>query len=320
MKEKNYKYMVNVRCFAYNQEKYIRKCLEGFIMQKTTFKFKVVVHDDASTDNTATIIKEFADKYPTIIVPIFETENQYSKRDGSLGRIMREQTLDAKYIAFCEADDYWTDPYKLQKQVDFLEANPEYGMCYTRVQIYNQHTHAFERKPFGGPSVSFSELVKDNSVPSLSVLRRTSVEEQYVLEGHNKDKGWTMGDYPRWLWYACTSKIKFLPDITGVYRVLDKSASHSPNVETKEKFVFQTYEIIRYFSNYFGKKECYDEQRLYKSLHNNAVLYGDLKRERAYYQKIVHPEMIRRIKHLICSHDFLYDLFANKLFTSLKRQ
>lgn len=315
-----YEYMVNVRCFAYNQEKYIRQCLEGFIMQKTRFKFKAVVHDDASTDNTTTIIKEYAEKYPNIIVPIFETENQYSKKDGSLGRIMREHTSNSKYIAFCEADDYWTDPYKLQKQVDFLEANPDFGMCYTRVLYYNQSKQKYERKPFGGPSTSFSELVKQNTIPSLSVLRRAAVEENYFLEGHSINKGWTMGDYPLWLWYACTSKIKYMDDITGVYRVLNQSASHSPNVETKESFVFQTFEIIRYFSNVYNKQECYDEQNLYRSLHNNAVLYGDFKRERHYYQKIVHPELIRRVKHLICSHEFLYDLFANRLFFSLKRR
>ena len=80
--------MVTVRCITYNHEPYIRQCLEGFVMQKTNFRFEAIVHDDASTDGTAAIIKEFADKYPNIIKPIFETENQYSKRDGSLRRIM----------------------------------------------------------------------------------------------------------------------------------------------------------------------------------------------------------------------------------------
>ena len=116
--------MVTIRCITYNHESYIRQCLDGFLMQKTTFRFEAIVHDDASTDGTATIIREYADKYPNIIKPIFETENQYSKRDGSLRRILDAHT-HGKYIAMCEGDDYWTDPYKLQKQVDFLESHPD---------------------------------------------------------------------------------------------------------------------------------------------------------------------------------------------------
>lgn len=120
--------MVSIKCITYNHEPYIRQCLEGFVMQKTNFRFEAVVHDDASTDGTADIIREYAEKYPDIIKPIYETENQYSKKDGSLGRIM-DAACTGKYIAMCEGDDYWTDPLKLQKQVDFLETHLECSMC-----------------------------------------------------------------------------------------------------------------------------------------------------------------------------------------------
>ena len=122
--------MVTIRCLAYNHEPYIRQCLDGFVMQKTNFRFEAVVHDDASTDGTAAIIKEYAEKYPNIIKPIFENENQYRKRDGSLKRIMNEHT-HGKYVALCEGDDYWIDPLKLQKQVDFMEANSDFFLCGT---------------------------------------------------------------------------------------------------------------------------------------------------------------------------------------------
>ena len=123
--------LVAIHCLAYNHEPYIRECLDGFIMQKTNFKFVAIVHEDASTDRTATIIKEYAEKYPDIIKPIYETENQYSKKDGTIQRIMSDaiEATGAKYVAMCEGDDYWIDPYKLQKQVDFMEANPEYVLC-----------------------------------------------------------------------------------------------------------------------------------------------------------------------------------------------
>ena len=127
--------MVTIRCAVYNHEQYIRKCLEGFVMQKTNFKFEAIVHDDVSTDGSVAIIKEYAEKYPDIIKPIFEKENQYSKHDGSLGRIMDENS-HGKYIAFCEGDDYWTDPLKLQKQIDFLESHPDYSLCFHNAIIH----------------------------------------------------------------------------------------------------------------------------------------------------------------------------------------
>lgn len=129
------KIKVSIRCFAYNHERFIRQCLDGFVMQKTDFRFEAIVHDDASTDNTAAIIREYAEKYPDIIKPIYETENQYSKHDGSLTRIMNAHTR-GKYVAMCEGDDYWTYPYKLQKQVDFLESHPDYVMCSSRWDEY----------------------------------------------------------------------------------------------------------------------------------------------------------------------------------------
>lgn len=120
--------LVTIRCITYNHEPYIRQCLEGFVMQQTNFPFEAIVHDDASTDGTAAIIREYAEKYPDIIKPIYETENQYSKHDGSLDRIM-DAHMNGKYIALCEGDDYWIDPLKLQKQVDLLEQYPECSMC-----------------------------------------------------------------------------------------------------------------------------------------------------------------------------------------------
>ena len=125
--------LVAIHCFVYNHEPYLRDCLEGFVMQQTNFTFVAIVHDDASTDGSAAIIREYEEKYPHIFKPIYETENQYSKRDGSIDRIMNEaiEATGAKYVAMCEGDDYWTDPYKLQKQVSYMEEHPECALVYT---------------------------------------------------------------------------------------------------------------------------------------------------------------------------------------------
>lgn len=122
--------MVTVNCLVYNHEPFLRQCLDGFVMQKTTFKFEVIVHDDASTDRSADIIREYAERYPNIIRPVFEKENQYSKGvTRELLHIFFVPKCSSKYIAYCEGDDYWTDPLKLQTQVDFMERHPEYSIC-----------------------------------------------------------------------------------------------------------------------------------------------------------------------------------------------
>ena len=119
---------VSICCLTFNHENYIRQCLDGFMMQQTNFKFEVLIHDDASTDNTATIIREYEQKYPATIKPIYQSENQYSKGVKPSCNFQFPRAK-GKYIAMCEGDDYWTDPLKLQKQVDFLEANPDYVIC-----------------------------------------------------------------------------------------------------------------------------------------------------------------------------------------------
>ena len=122
--------MGSIHCLVYNHEPFLRQCLEGFVMQKASFRFEAIVHDDASTDGSTSIIRDYAKKYPDIIKPIFETENQYSKKDGSLGKIMAQACV-GKYVALCEGDDYWNDPLKLQVQVDYMECHPECGLCYS---------------------------------------------------------------------------------------------------------------------------------------------------------------------------------------------
>ena len=134
--------MVSVCCLVYNHEKYLRQCLDGFVNQKTNFKFEVLIHDDASTDSSAAIIREYEEKYPELIKPIYQTENQYSKK-VKIGITYQFPRVKGKYIALCEGDDYWTDPLKLQKQIDFLEANPEYSFCCHRFKILKEAEKKF---------------------------------------------------------------------------------------------------------------------------------------------------------------------------------
>ncbi|MCM1048304.1 MAG: glycosyltransferase [Clostridiales bacterium] len=128
---------VSVYCLAYNHEKYIKKALDGFIMQQTNFRYEVIVHDDASTDKTPDIIKEYAEKYPDIIKPIFQKENQLSKGINISATYIFPK-IRGKYIASCEGDDYWNDKYKLQKQFDVMEEHPECSLSTHKVQFCNE--------------------------------------------------------------------------------------------------------------------------------------------------------------------------------------
>ncbi len=118
--------LVSICCITYNHEDFIRDAIEGFLMQKTSFPIEIIIHDDASTDNTANIIEEYANKYPDLFVTILQSENQWSKGGGSIYARFVYPRARGKYIALCEGDDYWTDPLKLQKQVDFWKLTHTY--------------------------------------------------------------------------------------------------------------------------------------------------------------------------------------------------
>lgn len=219
----NNELMVTIRCITYNHEPYIRQCLEGFVMQKTNFRFEAIVHDDASTDRTATIIREYAEKYPDIIKPIFETENQYSKHDGSLRRIMDKHT-HGKYVAYCEGDDYWIDPLKLQKQVDFLEANTEYGMVHTYFDYVNMCSEKME--PPTGFYKRMKERVFDGYIwdyylvnPGF-ILTCTCCIRAILLNSNEK----TFFDYGLFMMIARQSKVYCIKEVTASYRIGHASA------------------------------------------------------------------------------------------------
>lgn len=204
--------IVSVECVAFNHGKYIRKCLESIVSQKTTFQFEVVVHDDASTDDTAEVIKEFAEKYPEIIVPILEEENQYSKRDGTIEKIINEK-LRGKYTAFCECDDYWTDEYKLQKQVDFLESHQEFSACAHQSEIIGDATGLFRNDV---PSVITMQDLVINSrfFHTASMMWRTEIRTSLPI----MTQPIVSGDKLMCLQLATYGPIFYMPDVMCVYR------------------------------------------------------------------------------------------------------
>ena len=219
--------LVSICCVTYNHEPFIEDALEGFLIQETNFQFEILIHDDASTDKTADIIREYEKKYPNLIKPIFQKENQYSK-GGKPGRINRERAK-GKYIAHCEGDDYWTDPLKLQKQVSFLEANPDYSMCFHSVKIWKASDKKLVIDDITRDvpdTTDIYELAKGNYIQTPSVVYRFGLIKEFPPQ-MNKTP---VQDYFLHMLNAQYGKIKKLNEVMAVYRV------HSGGIwSTKDK-------------------------------------------------------------------------------------
>lgn len=160
--------MVSVICKAYNQEKYIAQTLESFVHQRTVFPFEVIVHDDASTDATADIIRSYAQKYPHIFRPIYQTENQYQKGVHAI-LVHIIPRCRGRYIALCEGDDYWTDETKLQQQFDYLESHPDCPLvAHKTMRVFEDGSYL---GPFSTVDLSTPEACRWNVT---TVIRRVN--------------------------------------------------------------------------------------------------------------------------------------------------
>lgn len=210
--------MVTIQCLTYNQEQYIRNCLDGFVIQRTNFRFEVIVHDDASTDGTANIIREYEIKYPEIIKPILEKENQYSKHDGSLRRIMDEHT-NGKYVAICEGDDYWTDPLKLQKQYDLMESHPNFSLCFHANNVLYPSGQIKVHRP---NLIKVSYNIEDAILGGGGFMATNSIfyKWEYIKSEGRPDfwKHCPIGDLPQMLYYSTKGQLGYIDEIMSVYR------------------------------------------------------------------------------------------------------
>ena len=211
--------IVSIQCLTYNHVNYIRQCLDGFVMQKTNFRFEAIVHDDASTDGTAEIVKEYAEKYPDIIKPILEEENLYSKHiPGLITNIVNEKCR-GKYIAICEGDDYWTDENKLQMQIDYMEKHPECTMTCTRTKLYSEKKQKFIGEQYcrkGDGFLSVKDVVcrRGLYISTCSIVFRRSLYSEYPVYCLNS----IVGDYPLQMYCALKGQVFYLDTSMTVYR------------------------------------------------------------------------------------------------------
>ncbi len=247
--------MVSIKCTVYNHAPFLRQCLDGFVMQQTNFRFEAVVHDDASTDNSAHIIQEYAEKYPDIIKPVYEKENIYSKDKVQLRRIMND-LCKGKYVALCEGDDFWTDPLKLQKQVDYMESHPGCSLCFSAANIL------CEKGIPESDSLVFEEQ-KTRDWYGTDITKQWTIATASIL--HIND----MHDYPydpRFL-YGDGPLVLFMLQKGYLHCIGERMVTYRRNAAS---VTYQTYNCQRIITHYeaikdvFGKKYRYADRKIVK--------------------------------------------------------
>jgi glycosyltransferase involved in cell wall biosynthesis len=243
---------VSVCMITYNHEKYISEAIEGVITQKTNFRFELIIGEDCSTDNTRYIVKEYESKYPEIIVGQYPSQNRGLYKNF----LTVLQSARGKYIALCEGDDYWTDPYKLQKQVDFLEANPEYSMCFhNAIKIYENNF----KKPelfndiFISREVAEVEIINNWIIPTASIIFRRN-----ILPLPDWSKNVYSGDMTLALIAMSKGKIFCFNSIMSIYRINFSGSSMTAMVSGKFDFVLK--EHIKLYNYFLSDPLCKDKK------------------------------------------------------------
>lgn len=241
---------------AYNHEKYIAQMLDGALMQQTDFPFEIVIGDDASTDRTPDIIRQYIARNPGRIRAFLHTENQGPKEPREFaGRNNVLQLLKAcqgEYVAMCEGDDYWTDPLKLQKQVDFLDKNPDFAICHHNMLVTYEDgsdSHSFNA-PDQKQVSTIEDILEDKwFMATASWVYRNHFLNNDFAEWHAKAAA---GDWAVMIQLAAQGNIGYIPETMGVYR---KHSAGLSNVhsQTNRNFLLnrkQMFENVDQWLNY----------------------------------------------------------------------
>lgn len=220
MRRSNRDIEVTVVCMTYNQEGYIERCLESLVSQKTTFRYEVIVHDDASIDSTAEIVRRFAAVHPSV-VPVLQRENQLSQGKNIRKLIM--PYVHGRFIALCEGDDWWCDNGKLQIQYDRLNGDSSISACAHAVKLFSE-----ERQGFNGtlaPRADECEISVDEMVREIAPFGTNSLffkTEYFIMP--DEYMGWGVGDYPLCIWLAVNGRFLYLPKEMSAYRMHAKNS------------------------------------------------------------------------------------------------
>ena len=289
--------LVSISCITYNHEKYIRDCLDGFMMQKTDFPFEILIHDDASTDRTADIIREYEKNFPNIIKPIYQTENQFSK-GLMIGETFNFPRAQGDYIAICEGDDYWNSPDKLQKQIDMFRARPELAMVYCDYDIRNEiagrqvhsiiENHSSPEIRSHAGCLTLEEVVAGKcriATASCVCKRNVFLEPCAPLD---KFRGLALSDLFFKIDAMIYGGIGYIPEAMTTYRMVSGSATHTGSAAKAMKFEWDALKIREYYCDH-----CRVADEVAREIHESAF-----RRMARIALSLYSPEDVRKIKTL----------------------
>lgn len=310
--------LVSVCVITYNHYNYIRQCLDGIIMQQTSFPFEIIINDDCSTDGTTEIIKEYVTKYPDIIRPIFHEENQYSKGVRGMFAKYCFPKARGKYIALCEGDDYWTDPLKLQKQVDFLERNSDYSMACSDAVIQTKDVELNWSRYSANMDIPVEDIIINGGlfIQTASYIYRRELLDNYP----SCCKQCHVGDYPLIIYAALNGKVRWFAEKQVVYRfsmgnswtAMNNKGEISKRINGWRTEVEMLIGLNKY-SNYkyqtsFNKRQA---DYVYTILKDNQNYYNEISRE---FQDVFKKCSVRQRWGILLMKYKLYTPLANFIY------
>lgn len=260
--------LVSVTVTTYQHVNYIRECLEGVLMQKTDFPYEIILGEDGSTDGTQEICKEYAERYSNNIRLFIRDRklSQYLKKDGSTIRfngVWNRMSARGKYVAWCEGDDYWTDPLKLQKQVDFMESHPDYSLCFHATDCIYAHSN-FSYLIIKKDSCDFT--IEDLILGGGGFMATNSMlfRSEYVRDVSAWVIKAPVGDLPLMLLLGTNGKVHYIDEIMSVYRVSSGGWTSTIGKSTRK--------IKKYYSELYVMLDDFDEWSNLK-YHKWVVIY-----------------------------------------------
>lgn len=304
LQQEEIQFKVRVNCTTFNHASYIEDTLNGFTMQQTTFPFVCTIFDDYSTDGEQEIITKYlkdffdfddlsvarekeTDDYTMVFVRhktnkncyfvvVFLKYNHYSIRKPKPPYVL--EWNNTPYYAICEGDDYWIDPYKLQKQVDIMEADESISMCYTRSKCFSESRNQFTLVR-SIDCIDFRTFLLYDETITLTVLIKNDLCKRYSKEINPLSRGWLMGDTPLWLFLCKNGKIKVLEDITAVYTAHQGSVSRSGTYLQHKKFNRSALDIRLFFIERYD--DCKDlipylYDKYYRANMSDAYDFGEM--------------------------------------------
>lgn len=277
--------MVSVNCVTYNHKDYIRQALDSFLMQKTSFEFEILVHDDASTDGTGDILREYEKRFPGKVRPLIQTENQYSQGIDNISGAFNFPRARGKYIFMCDGDDYWISPDKMQKQVDYMEAHPECTLSIhsARIELVGKALTEGQMRPYCGNRVISPEEIVDKS--SGYAMSSMAFPSRIVKDLPDYYVECPVGDTPIQLIAASEGYGYYFDEAMSVYRV---GVAGSWTMEGKNGDYERKQQV--YYQRMKKVYRMYDEAT--KGRLRSAIQSAD---KRTYYHTMVNTRQFKEI-------------------------